>query len=71
MNTILVLCPCGHKLGHFSPPEDNGGVDMQCPSCKTIVSICNGMLTDLIENPENYEPNDRYVADPISNEETP
>ena len=45
---------CGHVLGTFSPQDDHSGVDVFCP-CGQWISIHNGRLAELIDNPGDYD----------------
>lgn len=59
---LLVLCRCGHELGRFIPADDHGSVLMVCPVCGKTVEIYNAALMEVMNNPEQYEPNDRITA---------
>lgn len=64
--TLLVVCQCGHELGRFGPFDDHNGVNMVCPKCGTLVHIPNGLLCEVLDNPEPYEPADRITANAIT-----
>lgn len=57
---IFVDCHlCGTFLGEFIPLNDNGGVVMRCRGCGELVSVLNGTMTEILEHPDEYDPNDR------------
>jgi len=62
-NTIQVFCKCGTKLGDFEAVVFGGGINMICPGCGGLMFISNNFINEVLDHPEQYEPNDRFTAD--------
>jgi hypothetical protein len=67
MDEVLLVrcCHCKHTLGYFSPIDDDGGVAMRCPACSQFSIIYNNPMLDILENPDDYEPNDEMASCPM------
>lgn len=59
---IEIRCPCGHVLGRFEAGDDHSGVVMCCPKCNRALDIPNGYLTELQEEPGDYDHPDWFEA---------
>jgi hypothetical protein len=55
MSTIPCKCPCGEKIGEFSPIDDHSGVGIKCPKCGRMLRILNGLLREVLDSPEHYD----------------
>lgn len=54
IDVVGVTCKCGQGLGAFAPMDDHSGILIRCPKCQEMVAIYNALLTDFIDNPEDF-----------------
>lgn len=59
---INVKCACGHLLGRFAPYEDHSAVYAECPSCQTALVIGNGIMGEMLDNPEEWDDPTTLIA---------
>lgn len=55
-NFVPVACKkCKKYVAHFSAEDDHGGSIVKCNNCNAKNFISNQMLTQVLDEPENFE----------------